>query len=88
MKTDLEGGHYRRASPSQLLEQFVGKQGILRLLSYHKDHAGGHIALWDCDHFHQTRDWSTEHHVISLEFWESPGMHWFPYLFKPLKVMT
>ncbi len=52
---------------------FVGVQGILRLVSYHRDHAGGHIALWDCDHFFQSHDWTEEHHLISLEFWESPG---------------
>jgi hypothetical protein len=59
---------------SQLtMEPFVGKQGIIRFVSYHADHPGGHIALWDCDHFFQSPDWSNEHHMISVEFWETPG---------------
>ena len=59
--------------PNVTTEHFKDKQGVIRFISYHKDHAGGHIALWDCDHFHQSKDWSTEHHIISVEFWESPG---------------
>ena len=35
------------------MDPFQGKQGIVRLVSYHrnKQHAGGHIGLWDCNHF-------------------------------------
>lgn len=57
---------------TRTMDPFHKKQGIVRLVSYHK-HAGGHIALWDCDHFYQSRDWTTQSHIISVEFWESPG---------------
>jgi hypothetical protein len=33
----------------------------------------GHVALWDCDHFHETKDWISGHSLITAEFWESPG---------------
>ncbi len=60
---------------SQTMSPFKGKQGIVRLVSYHrnKHQAGGHVGLWDCDHFYLSQDWTTEHHLISVEFWETPG---------------
>ncbi len=60
---------------TQTMNPFQGKQGIVRLVTYNrtKQHAGGHIGLWNCDHFYLTRDWTLDHHVISLEFWETPG---------------
>lgn len=58
--------------PQLTLMPLYGRRGIVRLVSYHRQHPGGHVALWDCDHFHQSRDWSTESHMISVEFWETP----------------
>ena len=57
---------------TKTMDPFKGKQGIARLVSYHR-HAGGHVALWDCDHFHESRDFTTETQLISVEFWETPG---------------
>ena len=58
---------------AETMRAFRAKQGIVRFVSYHTDHAGGHIALWDCEHFHQSRDWTTERNIIAVEFWETPG---------------
>ena len=59
------------------VSSITGKQGIVRLVSYKRakhNHPAGHVALWDCDHFHQSRDWMQTHqHLIALEFWETPG---------------
>ena len=52
---------------------FLGKQGIVRLVSYHNRHAGGHVGLWDCGRFFQSKDWTNERHILSVEFWEAPG---------------
>ncbi len=62
---------------TQTMIPYMGKQGIVRLVSYHHHHAGGHVALWDCDHFYNSRDWTTEMHIISVEFWETPGKNHF-----------
>lgn len=61
--------------PLDTMKSFYGKQGILRVLTYTKQGniPNGHVALWDCTHFHQTKDWITKHTLISVEFWESPG---------------
>ncbi|KAK2166457.1 hypothetical protein LSH36_39g16059 [Paralvinella palmiformis] len=67
-----------KKDPSLLMATFTGKQGIVRLVSYHHDHPGGHIALWDCDHFFQSPDWTSEHHMISVEFWETPDSYCAP----------
>ncbi|XP_064599771.1 uncharacterized protein LOC135466285 [Liolophura sinensis] len=60
--------------PLDTMKSFYGKQGILRVLTYTKrgNIPNGHVALWDCTHFHQTKDWITKHTLISVEFWESP----------------
>ena len=55
------------------MADFQRKQGIVRLVSYRGSHAGGHVGLWDCDHFVKSRDWTTESHIIAVEFWEAPG---------------
>ena len=62
-----------KAEHSKTMLPFVGKQGIVRLVSYHRRHLGGHIGLWDCNHFYQSRDWTEETHIISVEFWETSG---------------
>lgn len=56
---------------------FWGQQGLLRIITYkHKDHMPkGHVALWDCNHFHQAKDWIAKadgHSLITVEFWRSP----------------
>ncbi|XP_033757731.1 LOW QUALITY PROTEIN: uncharacterized protein LOC117340067 [Pecten maximus] len=61
--------------PITTKKTFHGKQGILRVITYKKKHANlplGHVALWDCDHFHQTKDFIADHTLITVEFWETP----------------
>jgi hypothetical protein len=61
--------------PISTRKTFWGKQGILRIITYRKikNLPVGHVALWDCDHFHETKDWISGHSLITAEFWESPG---------------
>lgn len=60
--------------PLDTEKNFWGKQGILRVITYTKLHnmPKGHVALWDCNHFHEARDWITGHDLITVEFWQSP----------------
>ncbi|XP_076103147.1 uncharacterized protein LOC143072204 [Mytilus galloprovincialis] len=60
--------------PVSTKKNFWGKQGILRVITYRKikNLPVGHVALWDCDHFHETKDWISGHSLITVEFWESP----------------
>jgi len=60
--------------PIQTKHQFWGKQGILRVITYtsHGNQPKGHVALWDCNHFHQSKDWIAENNLLTVEFWESP----------------
>ncbi|XP_059150546.1 uncharacterized protein LOC131937270 [Physella acuta] len=62
------------SDPLSTKKNFWGKQGILRVITYTKKQnmPKGHVALWDCDHFHQARDWIAGHSLITVEFWESP----------------
>ena len=62
-----------RRDHTRTMTPFLGKQGIVRLVSYHRTHAGGHVALWDCKQFFQSKDWTKERHILSVEFWEAPG---------------
>ena len=62
--------------PISTKKNFWGKQGILRVITYTKHNSNlpkGHVALWDCNHFHQSKDWIAGHTLITVEFWESPG---------------
>ncbi|XP_014790981.1 uncharacterized protein LOC106884232 [Octopus bimaculoides] len=60
--------------PIQTMKKFYGKQGILRIITYVKQNnmPNGHVALWDCTHFHQSKNWLVSHELFTLEFWESP----------------
>lgn len=61
--------------PISTKKNFWGKQGILRVITYQQKHANlpiGHVALWDCDHFYQSKDFIAEHNLITVEFWETP----------------
>lgn len=60
--------------PVSTKQNFWGKQGILRVITYRKikNLPVGHVALWDCDHFHETKDWISRHSLITVEFWEAP----------------
>lgn len=53
---------------------FWKKQGILRVITYTKssNQPKGHVALWDCTRFHQSKDWIAGHSLLTVEFWESP----------------
>ena len=62
--------------PISTKKNFWGRQGILRVITYTKHNSNlpkGHVALWDCNHFHQSKDWIAGHTLITVEFWESPG---------------
>ena len=61
--------------PISTKKNFWGKQGILRVITYtkKKNLPKGHVALWDCNHFHESKDWIAGHSLITVEFWESPG---------------
>ena len=54
-----------------------GRQGIVRFVNYRTKkhrHPSGHIALWDCTHFYQSKNWTiSSDQPISIEFWETPG---------------
>lgn len=60
--------------PVSTKEKFWGRQGILRVITYTKRNnlPKGHVALWDCNHFHQSQDWVAGHSLLTVEFWESP----------------
>lgn len=61
--------------PAAVLKQLGGHRGIIRVLTWHEREksAGARLALWDCDHFHQSRDLTSLHHIISVEFWQTSG---------------
>lgn len=61
-------------NPAQTKHTFWGKQGILRVITYtnHGNEPKGHVALWDCYHFHQSKDWISGNSLLTVEFWESP----------------
>lgn len=60
--------------PVSTKQNFWGRQGILRVITYTKKRnlPKGHVALWDCNHFHQSQDWIAGHTLLTVEFWESP----------------
>lgn len=60
--------------PVHTKKNFWGKQGILRVITYtqHSNLPVGHVALWDCNKFFQSKDWIAMHSLITVEFWESP----------------
>ena len=64
-----------QTDPIATKKRFYGKQGILEIITYTKkgNRPKGHIVLWDCDHIYQAKDWITKHHLITVEFWQSPG---------------
>ncbi|GFO37882.1 hypothetical protein PoB_006438700 [Plakobranchus ocellatus] len=58
-------------------KNFWGQQGLLRIITYtHRENMPkGHVALWDCNHFHQAKDWialAAGRSLITVEFWRSP----------------
>jgi len=61
--------------PSLTKHTFWGQQGILRVITYtsHGNKPKGHVALWDCDHFYQSKDWISDNSLLTVEFWLSPG---------------
>ncbi|KAK3094548.1 hypothetical protein FSP39_003172 [Pinctada imbricata] len=60
--------------PIATKKRFWGKQGVMEIITYTKkgNFPKGHIALWDCDHIHQAKDWISKHTLITVEFWETP----------------
>lgn len=63
-----------QTDPIATKKRFYGKQGILEIITYTKNgnRPRGHIVLWDCDHIHEEKDWISKHHLITVEFWQSP----------------
>ena len=61
--------------PVKTKENFRNKQGLMRVITYTQrdNQPKGHIALWDCNGFHQARDFISGHTLLSVEFWESAG---------------
>ena len=58
----------RRSWPS-----LAGRQGIVRVVRHAGGRDDGHVGLWDCDRFHESRDWTLDAHLLTVEFWESAG---------------
>lgn len=60
--------------PERVKQSFLNKQGIMRVITYTQEdnEPKGHIVLWDCNGFHQSRDFFYGHTLLSVEFWESP----------------
>lgn len=67
---------HRRPRPSW--PAVVGRQGIVRVVRYVGGREDGHVGLWDCDRFHESRDWSLDAHVIAVEFWEAADSYCAP----------
>jgi hypothetical protein len=67
-----------QTDPIATKKRFYGKQGILEIITYTKkgNRPKGHIVLWDCDHIYQAKDWISKHHLITVEFWQSPGKNY------------
>ncbi|XP_052773824.1 uncharacterized protein LOC128212410 [Mya arenaria] len=62
--------------PDETKTMFKDRQGIMRVITYTRENEPkGHIVLWDCGHFHQSRDLFEGHTLLSVEFWESPDSH-------------
>ena len=61
----------RRRKPSW--PSLTGRQGIVRLVRYVDGRRDGHVGLWDCDRFYESRDWSLDAHLVTVEFWEAAG---------------
>jgi len=55
----------------------AGRQGIVRVVGYIDGRQHSHIGLWDCDRFYQSRDWSLDTHLVTVEFWEAAGLRCF-----------
>ena len=62
-----------RDQSSDVMSGFRHRQGIVRLVNYNHHHPAGHVGLWDCDHFVESRDWTHDTQLIGVEFWETPG---------------
>ncbi|XP_062584715.1 uncharacterized protein LOC134246371 isoform X2 [Saccostrea cucullata] len=60
--------------PIATKRKFWGKQGIMEIITYTKfgNKPKGHIALWNCDRLHQTKDWISKHTLLTIQFWEAP----------------
>jgi len=57
-----------------------GRQGIVRVVRYDGGREDGHVGLWDCGRFYESRDWSLDAHLITVEFWEAAGLcRFFPF---------
>jgi len=63
----------RRRWRRSLHAALAGRQGIVRVVRYVGGREDGHVGLWDCDRFHESRDWSLDAHLITVEFWEAAG---------------
>jgi len=53
--------------------ELAGRQGIARVVRYVDGRKDSHVALWDCGRFYESRDWSSDPRVVTVEFWEAAG---------------
>ena len=72
---------YRSHVSSDPMVEVRGQQGIVHMVATpvsswrrNSDHTG-HLALWDCDHFHTAPDWSKlMKNLLAVEIWVTPGL--------------
>ena len=55
----------------------AGRQGIVRVVRYVGGRTDSHVGLWDCDLFYESRDWTLDTQLVTVEFWEAAGWHHF-----------
>ena len=67
----------RRRRWRSLRTALSGRQGIVRVVRYVGGREDGHVGLWDCDRFYESRDWSLDVYLITVEFWEAAGSRHF-----------
>ena len=70
---DVADSRKRRRRRRLLWTALAGRQGIVRVVRYVGGRENGHIGLWDCDRFYESRSWTLDTHLITVEFWESAG---------------
>lgn len=71
--TNSDGASTERRRRRWSLKGLAGRRGIVRVVRYVGGREHGHVGLWDCDRFYESRDWSLDAHLVAVEFWEAPG---------------
>jgi len=63
------------------LAALAGRQGIMRAVRYVGGRREGHVGLWNCGRFYESRDWTLDTQLITVEFWEAAGSRSYCYSF-------